>query len=108
MRKKVYTNCNMEQTKKIDETKVLIVGCKNEELLKKVNALAEAEGVQLVVLEDRVVSDYVASHQEPVAENEFFGWNLTDSSMTQHTCCRRSQLFERFHRLFCQVLLHKP
>ena len=67
---KVYTNCNMEQTKKIDETKVFIVGCKNEELLKKVNALAEAEGVQLVVLEDRVVSDYVASHQEPTAENE--------------------------------------
>lgn len=54
----------MEQTKKIDENNVLIVGCKNQEMLSVISEIAEKSGIHLVVLEDRVVSDYVASHQE--------------------------------------------
>ncbi len=60
----------MDQTKKIDENKILIIGCKNQELLKKVEELANAEGVSMVVLEDRVVSDFVASHQEKTGATE--------------------------------------
>lgn len=54
----------MEQIKNIDEKNVLIVGCMNADLLNVIKELADAKGIHLAVLEDKVVTDYVASRQE--------------------------------------------
>lgn len=54
----------MEQIKNIDEKNVLIVGCMNADLLNEIKELADAKGIHLAVLEDKVVTDYVASRQE--------------------------------------------
>lgn len=63
----------MEQIKNIDEKNVLIVGCMNADLLNEIKELADARGIHLAVLEDKVVTDYVASRQEtaePKSESE--------------------------------------
>ena len=63
----------MEQIKNIDEKNVLIVGCMNADLLNEIKELADAKGIHLAVLEDKVVTDYVASRQEtaePKSESE--------------------------------------
>ena len=54
----------MEQIKNIDEKNVLIVGCMNADLLNEIKELADAKGIHLAVLDDKVVTDYVASRQE--------------------------------------------
>lgn len=59
----------MEQIKNIDEKNVLIVGCMNADLLNEIKELADAKGIHLAVLEDKVVTDYVASRQETAEPN---------------------------------------
>ena len=51
-----------ESKSKLSEQSVVILGCMNPEIIEKITQIVkENEGIQLVMLEDKVVLDYVES-----------------------------------------------
>lgn len=75
------------------DQKVLIVGCKNQEALKLIEALAKDLDLELVVLEDKSVDDYIARKQADKEEPKSLDKFLSDEANRKDAEGKAIQMF---------------